>query len=503
MSTDRPVAWLEVLRTLALRAIPSKRPRTRPYWALNAALTLVARGVGPILSRWMRYGPFSPRTSRPKDGSADSGVRSVSRLFLDSRLRKNQIKNAIKLMSATPPITPPATAIVDPFPLLPFFPLDPDADVEEEVVPTPRPFVACAVAPTVEDAWEKAVVEPRTSLWAAWEVIVVAAAADAVVNGAVDNAAGVVSVTLACGGMATAADSGSCGVEDADEDDSEENEEEAIIENWPIEAEVVAATGGGIVCSIEFCTAGAGGATWAIEVVEVNRDVENVLVVLVCVLMSGLGNAVHLLPCNVVIKAPRGKFGLVAMMMTVTKTTKICGISSLPCEGDSSRCFQNLGRSSNGFAGSLKLLVSNKSESMRPSSSVSCQREIKRCHLSKGRKRTTEHQGLTGHQSLAKFIQVERSLNNIGWGVFNLALSGYGGGGGEIDHQLGKACGDDLLLLLLLLLLAVLSSRREREKQGHVGGAWPRELFCCKGKGEGERVLQLGMVTRQRGVLEV
>lgn len=74
-----------------------------------------------------------------------------------------------------------------------------------------------------------------------------AAAADA------DNAAVVVSVTLACGGMATAADNGSCGVEDAEDDDeSEENEEEAMIENWPIEAEVVAATGGGIVCSIEF-----------------------------------------------------------------------------------------------------------------------------------------------------------------------------------------------------------------------------------------------------------
>lgn len=250
MSTDRPVAWLEVLRTLALRAMLSKRPRTRPYWALRAALTLVARGVGPILSRWIRYGPFSPRTSRPNDGSADNGVRSVSRLFLDKRLRKNQIKNAIKLMSATPPITPPATAIVEPFPLLPFFPLDPDA-AEEVVVPTPNPFVAWAVAPTVEDARENAVVEPRTSLWAAWEVIVVAAAADAVVNGVVDNAAVVVSVTLACGGMATAADNGSCGVEEED-DDSEENEEEAMIENWPIEAEVVAATGGGIVCSIVF-----------------------------------------------------------------------------------------------------------------------------------------------------------------------------------------------------------------------------------------------------------
>lgn len=54
MSTERAVVWLELLRTLALRAMVSKRPRTRPYWALKAALTLVDRGVGPMLSRWMR-----------------------------------------------------------------------------------------------------------------------------------------------------------------------------------------------------------------------------------------------------------------------------------------------------------------------------------------------------------------------------------------------------------------------------------------------------------------
>lgn len=60
----------------------------------------------------------------------------------------------------------------------------------------------------------------------------------------------------------------------------------------------------------------------------------------------------------------------------------------------------------------LKLLVSNKRE--RDSRRV-CVREIKRCHLSKGRKRK-EHQGLTGRQTLAKFIQVEKLLNDFGVG---------------------------------------------------------------------------------------
>lgn len=50
ISTDRAEPWEEVLLTLPLRASVSKRPRTRPYWFLNAALTLVDRGVGPMLS---------------------------------------------------------------------------------------------------------------------------------------------------------------------------------------------------------------------------------------------------------------------------------------------------------------------------------------------------------------------------------------------------------------------------------------------------------------------
>lgn len=48
----------------------------------------------------------------------------------------------------------------------------------------------------------------------------------------------------------------------------------------------------------------------------IEEEVE-VLVVLVlgCVLISVLGNAVHLFPPSVVIKAPRGRFGLVDMMV--------------------------------------------------------------------------------------------------------------------------------------------------------------------------------------------
>lgn len=211
-------------------------------------------------------------------------MRRVSLRFFDSRLLQNQIKNAIRLTNATPPITPPATAIVDPFPLLPLFPVDDDDD------DTTAPFVACELAAAVDDASPMVVKAdillpgPRTSLWAAWDVVV--AAIDAVVKGVVVKAAVVVSVTLACGGgTATAADKDEgSGVDvgiDADVED-----EEAMMENWPIEAEVVVATGGGIVCSTVFWTAGAG-ATWAAVVVdikdseEVVKDVEKVLVVLV------------------------------------------------------------------------------------------------------------------------------------------------------------------------------------------------------------------------------
>lgn len=96
---------------LPLRAM---RPRTRLYCALRATFTLVDLGVGPMLSRSMRYPPCR---SLPNPGSADRGVSSVLRRFLNIRLLQNHIKKATKLMTATPPTTPPATAIVEPEPL--------------------------------------------------------------------------------------------------------------------------------------------------------------------------------------------------------------------------------------------------------------------------------------------------------------------------------------------------------------------------------------------------
>lgn len=75
---------------------------------------MVDRGVGPMLSRSIIYPPCR---SLPNPGSAESGVRSVLRRFLSIRLLQNHIRKATKLMTATPPTTPPATAIVEPEPL--------------------------------------------------------------------------------------------------------------------------------------------------------------------------------------------------------------------------------------------------------------------------------------------------------------------------------------------------------------------------------------------------
>lgn len=92
---------------------------------------------------------------------------------------------------------------------------------------------------------------------------------------------------------------------DADEDDED----------------VAATAGGGIVW-----TCGGGRSTCAAELdidieaevdVEVVKELREVLVVLVWVLISVLGNAVHLLPPRVVMKAPRGRFGLVDMSSRV------------------------------------------------------------------------------------------------------------------------------------------------------------------------------------------
>lgn len=71
---------------------------------------------------------------------------------------------------------------------------------------------------------------------------VVAAATDGVVNGAVDKAVELVSATLDCGCDAAAAvEKAGSGVDDV-----------VMMGTWPVEAEVVAVTGAGVVCSTVF-----------------------------------------------------------------------------------------------------------------------------------------------------------------------------------------------------------------------------------------------------------
>lgn len=153
-------------------------------------------------------------------------------------------------------------------------------------------------------------------------------AANAVGTEVVVRAGTVVSAVVACGCGATTAGAtdatdatGATEVTDDTEDTDETDETDdtacgagAMTENWPIEAEVdevVATAGGGIACAGAVCTCGGGTSTCAAEVED--DKIREVLVVLVCVLMSVLGNAVHLLPPMDVMKAPRGRFGLVAI----------------------------------------------------------------------------------------------------------------------------------------------------------------------------------------------
>lgn len=136
----------------------------------------------------------------------------------------------------------------------------------------------------------------------------------------VDRAATLVSAVVAL----------ACAVAVEDETAGENAEEticgaETIVEDWPRKAdeEVVATTGGGIVCSTDVWTCGGGNSTCAAEVEEVDaeeklrRDVVVVLVCWIVLLTSVLGNAVHLFPPSVVMKAPRGRFGLVAISSRV------------------------------------------------------------------------------------------------------------------------------------------------------------------------------------------
>lgn len=141
----------------------------------------------------------------------------------------------------------------------------------------------------------------------------------------VDGAALLVSATLAWG----------CGLIVTAGDDETGSGAEATIENWPMEADDDATiVGGGVVAASEACTWGA----W--DTCDDNTDAEDktevkVLVVLelVCVFTSVLGNAVHLLPPSVVIKAPTGKFGLVPDM-----TTRASPVAISQSKGSKAHC---------------------------------------------------------------------------------------------------------------------------------------------------------------------
>lgn len=341
MSTERPLVWLEMLRMLPLR---SNRPRTRPYCALNAAFILFDRGAGPTLPRDIAYGPFSPRP--PKEGSTESGVRRVLLRFLKIRRLQNQMKKAARPITAKPPMTPPATATAElELELVLLLVVPPETATN--VVVAPAACWEVVVEEVLEDGLlipivvnAAAVVETsvcRTSLWgggATREVAEVTAAVEIAFT--VDEAALLVSATLAW----------VCSIATSEEDETASGEE-ASIENWAIDVDDVVAGGVGVVAALVVRACGGSdtpaAANGGDEAEDGDDDNDNgdgkdggeveVLVVLemVWLLTSVLGNAVHLLPPSVVMNAPRGKFGLVDIRMVVMV------VRSAFFEGDSSR----------------------------------------------------------------------------------------------------------------------------------------------------------------------
>lgn len=194
-----------------------------------------------------------------------------------SRLLQNQMKKARRLTNATLPMTPPATAIVDPFPSVLLAVLseaccagaatrlaaaEDDCTVGDEAVPRVVKGVAAAAAESESSTWLCARVGAPCTAETVAATAGVSDGADVVAagSGATDDverdAAGagagagvktgdkavvLVSATLACDcGRATAA--------------GKELEDETRAETWPREAEVVAATG---------ASAGAGAFCWA------------------------------------------------------------------------------------------------------------------------------------------------------------------------------------------------------------------------------------------------
>lgn len=244
---------------------------------------------------------------------------------LCARLRKNHIKKAMRLIKATPPITPPATATVKSLPLRFAFP--PLFGTATTVVVEPGPEVAWVVGagpkPDANPIVVKGAAEVesvcKTSLCGGVGVadscdtsgVGVVAAGTGMLTGVVvvDKTGTLESASLVCGCGATTAGTGASGVDD----DIEVNCATEVSSDGVGAAAAGATVAAGVgVCSGGVCTAGGGTSTCTADV---DEDKEKVLVVLDCVFTSFLGTAVHLLPPRVVIKAPRGKFGLIPFDM--------------------------------------------------------------------------------------------------------------------------------------------------------------------------------------------
>lgn len=234
---------------------------------------------------------------------------------------------------------------------------------------------------------------PKTSLWAGV----------ATTAGTVDEAALLVSATLACvcGKVVTAGDETASG-------------EEALMENWAMDADDVVTTGGGLVAAAAVAsTCGGADTDTAVDFEEEDGgndgkgsndddddkiagkgDKVEVLAVLVlaCVLTSVLGKAVHLLPPSEVMKAPGGKFGLVdmtrtrvAMGTTGSWAIPVANFQSKNNDDDSAHC-------ATGASNSIKIYT----EPPFKGATEKKKRE--------GKKRE-KFRGLTGRHTLSQFIQ--------------------------------------------------------------------------------------------------
>lgn len=231
------------------------------------------------------------------------------------------MKNATRLMTATPPITPPATAAVERLPL-PFLPpsfdtasmVVVDAAVEDDEIVDravdASPIVVKGVADVVD-------VESVCRTWLCGGVAAKGVVDDVVTGKAVATSGEFTRVVEAATVLVSATlDCEICGTTAAGEILDNASEVEVVMDICAIEAAdvVVTAAGGGVVSKVVACTAG-GASTCEADDVDAAKEVdaarveeaEKALVVLVCVLTSVLGTAVHLFPPRDVMNSPRGK----------------------------------------------------------------------------------------------------------------------------------------------------------------------------------------------------